>query len=105
LLFFQDEKYRFSAACCFVFAFHAPVLAKQSKITSDGWVNEVIYDRDISFKGVDILSSGANPFISLGKQKSVDVVHVLLIAIPALVPARFCRLLDPHAACAEPGCA
>jgi hypothetical protein len=68
LLFFEEEKYRFSSRFCFVFAFHEAIVVEEDAISSGSWIREIIYRKDISFKEIDILYSGPNPFVSLAKQ-------------------------------------
>lgn len=75
LLFFEEEKYRLSATHCFVFAFltqPAPGFFEEGPISEGSWVREIIYRRDISFREIDILYHGPNPFVEIRHQNYPD---------------------------------
>ena len=68
LLFFEEPKYRYSSTHCFVFAFNKEIVVREGAISEGSWVKEVIYEDSITFKEIDILYSGPNPFVKLALQ-------------------------------------
>lgn len=66
LLFFENETYRNSAERCIVFSFltqPADSFFKTGPISSSSWVEEIVYLKSITFKEIDILYRGPNPFV------------------------------------------
>lgn len=75
LLFFETEKYRSSATHCFVFSFLSQPgssFFKEGAIAEGSWVREIIYGTHISFKEIDILYRGPNPFVAIRHQNYPD---------------------------------